>query len=40
METILINYSYQEKPIATKRVIFLGMLFVNFLIVSHLTAGR
>jgi queuosine precursor transporter len=40
METILTTYSYQEKPIATKRVIFLGMLFVSFLIVSNLTAFK
>jgi hypothetical protein len=27
-----------NKPIATKRVIFMGMLFVSFLVVSNLTA--
>lgn len=40
METILTDYLSQKKPIATKRVILLSMLFVSFLIVSNLTAFK
>ena len=32
--------SVRQEPQATKRVIFLGMLFVSFLIVSNLTAFK
>ncbi len=32
--------SVRQEPLATKRVIFLGMLFVSFLIVSNLTAFK
>ena len=37
---VFTDYSSQGKQIASKRVIFLGMLFVSFLIVSNLTAFK
>ena len=41
METLFtLPASSQVTPIATKRVIFIGMLFVSFLIVSNLTAFK